>query len=150
MVSLIVHQMSYSLGSLGQPSVTNDHHLWSLHKSSLWRSPQHTLQIDLMARFMIFLFGDNHTLAPSGEYFPKYLVPILVWRTISNLMYVFGTCRLERWNDWSRVAVNLPDKTCIQVRRFQEITVGNSRRFPTTDISMSKTQSPVCLKVKLT
>ena len=30
------------------PGVTNDHHLWSLHKVYLWRSPQHTQQIDFM------------------------------------------------------------------------------------------------------
>ena len=31
-----------------QPSVTHDHHFWSLHKGNLWMSPQHTLQIDPM------------------------------------------------------------------------------------------------------
>ena len=36
------------LGAWLQPSVTNDHHFWSLHKENLWRSPQHTLQIDPM------------------------------------------------------------------------------------------------------
>ena len=34
------------LGAHVQPSVTNDHLLWSLH--NLWRSPEHTQQIDLM------------------------------------------------------------------------------------------------------
>ena len=36
------------LGVWVQLSVTNDHHLRSLHNSNLWRSPQHTLQIDPM------------------------------------------------------------------------------------------------------
>ena len=29
------------LGASVQPSASNDHHLWSLHKGNLWRSPQH-------------------------------------------------------------------------------------------------------------
>ena len=37
------------MGAWVQPSITNNHHLWSLHKGNLWRSPQHTLQIDLMS-----------------------------------------------------------------------------------------------------
>ena len=38
------------MGAWAQPSVTNDHHLWSLHKGKLWRSLQHMLQIDPMSR----------------------------------------------------------------------------------------------------
>ena len=46
--SFILCQRSYSLGSPVHPSQTNDHHHWSLHHGYLWRSPQHTEQIDLM------------------------------------------------------------------------------------------------------
>ena len=47
-VSSLYTRGPVSLGAWMQPSVTNDHHLWSLHKGKLWRSPQYTLQIDLM------------------------------------------------------------------------------------------------------
>ena len=36
------------LGARGQPSVTNDHHLWSLNKGNILRSPHRTQQIDLI------------------------------------------------------------------------------------------------------
>ena len=47
-VSSLYTRGPVSMGAWMQPSVTNDHHLWSLHKGKLWMSPQHTLQIDLM------------------------------------------------------------------------------------------------------
>ena len=47
-VSFIVHQRSCFFGARVHPSVTNDHHLWSLHKGYFWRSPQHTQQINLV------------------------------------------------------------------------------------------------------
>ena len=36
------------LGAWVQPNVTNDHHIWSLHKGNLWRSPQHAQQMNPM------------------------------------------------------------------------------------------------------
>ena len=41
------------LGAWVQPSVPNDHHVWSLYKSNLWCSPQHTQQIDFMVSLEI-------------------------------------------------------------------------------------------------
>ena len=44
-------------GAQVQPSVTNDHHLWSLHKHYLWRSTQHKQRVDLTGT-LPSLYGD--------------------------------------------------------------------------------------------
>ena len=45
--SLLYSRGHIPSGARVQPSVTNDHHLWSLQKGNLGRSPHHT-QIDFM------------------------------------------------------------------------------------------------------
>ena len=84
--SLIVRQMSYSLGSTGAPKLTNDHHIWILHNVYLWRSQQNTQQVEYVrfhqyshleedettlmeVKYIVNVNHDNNLICPDNSWF---------------------------------------------------------------------------------
>ena len=83
-------------GAWVQPSVTNDHHLWSLHKGNLWRSPQLTLQIDPMDIFAPFFH--KNILLRSINFTFQLVYALLFLRSLGNIAVALETVKyFSRW-----------------------------------------------------
>ena len=76
------------------PSVTNDHNLWSLHMGYLWRSPQHTQQIDLMTRHQMETFSASLLLLDGNSLVTDGFTP---QRPVTRSFDVFFDLSLNKW-----------------------------------------------------
>ena len=88
------------MGAWVQPGITNDHHVWNLYNGNLRRSPQHTLQIELMPYIctMNLNYGHNKLTLSSNSYSENYNRIFRILQVLTHIHWcwppAFGILRL--------------------------------------------------------